>query len=461
MVVASADLNVHAINAVDGTPAWRVKPTVRTGTADITFANGWPVIAEAHGLVLVKMRLDWNTMWTWSPWPTDNATIRSNLQARGPAVPLRAEPQRRVDPVHLQHRQRRLRRRRLHADGPRPAVKRFSDGTEVVYTIIRGKQGVDGRWDSMFGEMMLDGSTVPGLLGGYVRWINYNSYATVLTDEEPNVSMSGDDLFGGHWMAGLSMQITDRSNGLGSYASPITTVNLPHVVTSTNSVAFSASHYTAGNLTQDGNPRTYPPGFYIYYNQGTVYDNYWSEYATWTVSNGTVYWRSCDGAIVALENGNPLASAGAGSVGWPTLATGLDGLGPLDGGMARWIPARAPRTISYLQARDYAGQDATVTGRVQYVFNNGKTVLLGFQRPHAGFFKVQIPKDAWPAFVGAGLNTRMGRDLAGLYREGQDIRVTGRIEWYQGDPAIYVRTPGQIGLTQSFAEASGENRPAR
>ena len=120
--------------------------------------------------------------------------------------------------------------------------------------------------------------------------------------------------------------------------------------------------------------------------------------------------------------------------------------------MARWIPARAPRTISYLQARDYAGQDATVTGRVQYVFNNGKTVLLGFQRPHAGFFEVEIPKDAWPAFVGAGLNTRMGRDLAGLYREGQDIRVTGRIEWYQGNPAIYVRTPGQIGLTQSFAK---------
>ena len=33
LVVASADLNVHAINAVDGTPAWRVEPTVRTGTA--------------------------------------------------------------------------------------------------------------------------------------------------------------------------------------------------------------------------------------------------------------------------------------------------------------------------------------------------------------------------------------------------------------------------------------------
>ena len=32
--------------------------------------------------MLVKMRLDWNTMWTWSPWPTDNATIRSNLQWR-------------------------------------------------------------------------------------------------------------------------------------------------------------------------------------------------------------------------------------------------------------------------------------------------------------------------------------------------------------------------------------------
>ena len=44
------------------------------------------------------------------------------------------------------------------------------------------------------------------------------------------------------------------------------------------------------------------PGFYIYWNQGYIYDTYWSDYAGWVVSNGTVYFRSGDGAIVALEH---------------------------------------------------------------------------------------------------------------------------------------------------------------
>ncbi len=38
-------------------------------------------------------------------------------------------------------------------------VKRLPDGKEVVYLIIRTRHACDPRWDSHFGEMVLDDST--------------------------------------------------------------------------------------------------------------------------------------------------------------------------------------------------------------------------------------------------------------------------------------------------------------
>ena len=117
--------------------------------------------------------------------------------------------------------------------------------------------------------------------------------------------MAGDDLFGGHWEAGFAIRILDRSDGRGSFTNKITSQRLSTVATSqdnTGAYAFSASHYCASGLT---NTREYDFGFYIYSNQGAVYDRYWSEYAIWVVSNDNLYFRSCDGAIVALTSGNP------------------------------------------------------------------------------------------------------------------------------------------------------------
>ncbi len=72
---------------------------------------------------------------------------------------------------------------------------------------------------------------------------------------------------------------------------------------------------------------------------------------------------------------------------------------------------------------------------LRYVFNNGKQALLGFEHPHRGAFKVLIRREHWPAFGGAP-EVR--------YRVGDRVRVTGLIEWYQGDPAIYATEPAQI-----------------
>ncbi len=314
VIVVSEDLYVHAINNADGLQAWRVKPTPRTGgnPGDSTdFAEamyGWPVIAEEHGYVLVRYRLDWGAIWRY-PQTTDNAVIRSYLAANPSdqcvfvldlddgSVPFIA---------NIGH--------GGFADGgyvpmgPQMVVKRLPDGKELVYTVIRGGHVNDNRWDSHPGEMVLDSTTVPGLQAGDVRWIDSHNFTngTIFfpTDEQPHVTVSGDYVLFGHWEAGAAYRILDRSPSRGTFANPITTELAPAIVVSQEdpSCPFSSSHYCSDGLSGS---REYPPGFYIYYRQGAVYDAYWSEYASWVVANNTVYFVSTDGAIVALESSNP------------------------------------------------------------------------------------------------------------------------------------------------------------
>jgi outer membrane protein assembly factor BamB len=444
--VGSADLNVHAINNANGARAWRVRPvdsslSAGQGSSDnfAEFRNGWPVIADAAGFVLIKARLNWQTMWTWNPWPTSNAQMRSNLTSQPNQQALFVmdmDDGARPFIANIGH--------GGYGDGgfmpmgPQPVVKRLSNGKDVVYTIIRGHGSNDGRWDSAFGEMMLDDTTVSGYRAGEVRFIRYEhpqgatTEGYLLTDEQPFVSMAGDYLFGGHWMAGLALQITDRSASRGAYSNPISSVNAPSIVTAQSPNAacgYSASHY-CGGLVQDGDPRNFTSGFYIYYGQGKVYDQYWGEYASWVVSNGTVYFRSNDGAIVAFSGGNPQA-AGGGSMADAALTPDQ----PSDTAASAQDVNVALTTIEYGAARAWAGKTASVEGRVQYVFNNGKQVLLGFENPHQGAFKILITKQQWAQFGGAPTNR---------YLVGDVLRVTGTIEWYQGDPVIYATDPGQI-----------------
>lgn len=94
-----------------------------------------------------------------------------------------------------------------------------------------------------------------------------------------------------------------------------------------------------------------------------------------------------------------------------------------------------PKVISYLDARKYAGKQKTVEGEIKEIVNNKKAVYLGFKKPHTGEFVVRILEKDWKNFSDVPDK---------LYREGQKIRVTGKIEWYQGDPVIYVQEPSQI-----------------
>lgn len=431
VVVAARDLYVHAIRNSNGSRAWRTKTTVLEpgdprGTDDNNLAEvsrGWPVIAEQNGVVLIKLRLDWRTLWHWSPWPGSNAAMRANLTSTPSEQALLA--------LDLDNGQTAFIPNIGHGGygdgdympmGPQPVIKRTSDGVEIAYVVMRGsdclRDPCDGRWDARFGEMMLNDNTVAGFAAGYVRFMDNTFFPT---DEQANLSMAGDQIFGGHWMFGLAHQITNRNTSRGASSSnPIQTIELPHIITSASNCGFSSSHYCPNGLIQDGDARSIPGGFYIYSGAGTVYDSYWSGYATWVVSNDTIYYVSTDGAVVALERGQPEGVA----VQPAPVMSAASSLTYVHAGV-----------IDYAAARDFAGHTTTVEGTLDGVFSNGKAVYLTFQTPHQGAFLARILKADWGNFV---------QPPETLYRAGARVQVTGLIEWYQGDPVIYVRQPDQI-----------------
>jgi hypothetical protein len=462
MVIAvSHNLNLHAINNATGVAFCNKKlPTVRNGgspeptnKSQAEILNGWPVVADVHGFVLVKLRLDWDTIWTpWSPWPVDNTTIQNGLKNTYPeaqalmAIDLNNQCNQ-AFVANIGH--------GGQGDGgyepmgPQPVVKRFSDGKEVVYTIIRGTTYYDGRWDSNFGEMVLDNTTVCPSTGnclqpGYVRWIQYSyppggTQPYLISDEQPYVTMSGNYLFGGHWMAGLSLQITDRSAAKGSFTNRISSTNAPTIITSTSSCSNGSGHYCS-TLVQDGDPRSFTAGFYIYSGAGTVYDQYWTEFQSWVVSNQTVYYRSTDGAIIALQNGNPTADNASAQVAGEQTDVINQTSDTLD------IPVFSADSFTKEDALKYIGKTVRLQGAIRYIFNNGKSVLFGFHYPHQAHPKIQIKKEFWPNFSQT-FGSVMGRNQQPLYQEGDSVEVTGNLDWYQGDPTLYVTDPTQITIT--------------
>ncbi len=437
IVATEPDLYVHAIANSNGARRWRVRPVhaSRNFTDPTEFRYGWPVIADGAGYALIKVRLEWQTM--WRIWPQTNSGMRQLLtQYPGEQAlfVLDLDDGRAPFIANVGH--------GGYGDGdympmgPQPVVRRLPDGREVVYTIIRAKHAHDERWDSHFGEMVLDSATVSGLQGGDVRFIAFDyppgsAAPYLLTDEQPNVTVAGDYLFGAHWEAGFAMRILDRSDARGSFSAKITTQRLATVATSQDTAAcrFSASRYCAGGLE---NTRFYDFGFYIYYNQGAVYDRYWREYASWTVSNENVYFVSADGAVVALTSGNPQASAAS------SVALAPASPPPPD--------AQPVAIIPHTEARVWEGRTVTVRGTIQHVINNGKQVLLGFARPHQGSFKILIRREDWERF---------GERPDERYRVGQAVQVSGVIAWYQGDPVIYATSPEQIEVLEGVLVEGG------
>jgi hypothetical protein len=471
VLVGGYDLYIYAVNNASGGMVWKSKPTNRisgdpSGTDAGTENNkaeikwGHIALAEQHGLALVRYRLDYSALRL--PFG-DNASFPSTNEALQLGLANSANATidyRDVFAINLDNGASPFFGNVVHSgwgDGGRlpmgsmPIVK-SANGIEVAYVMFRGGQNPNSYnrfdYDGHFGEMVLDSTTVSGLLPGYVRWIQYGQYGWTSPnsvasnqprDEEPFVTMAGNYLLGVHWSMGMTLQITDRSAAYGSFANPIRSTAIPSFVVSTNSAngvaSFNASHYQATQFAQDGGCKDarIPFGFYLYYNQGCMFSAYDRGYGAWVSSNDTLYLAGIDGSIVAFKSGNPTAQAE--SFHLVSLTTPVESFGAIDNPRADDRPATGADVISYLDARNHIGQVKMVEGEIKQILNNGHAVYLGFQDPHQGVLVVRIMQEDWGRFA----------DTPNLlYNIGQTIRVTGKITWYQGDPVIYVSEPGQI-----------------
>jgi hypothetical protein len=295
LVFATGDLYVHGVNNSDGTARWRVKPTPHQPVAPYTFDFGWPVIAEKHGLALVRMQLGVSELGAYpsinSIFPNTNSAVRDWLHANpdqqnlfalsldnGTAPFVPAVGYGSVD-VWVNGA---FSTSALHS---MPVVKVWPNGDEVVYIQFRNGQSspLDYRWDAHMGEMVLDGSTVPGLEPGDLRFVKMSRYRdsttgyseggnayTFISDEESPISMAGGSLFFSHWGSTDSVRLTDRSSSRGlTYTSPIASTNHPSIIRQLRACQDyqPSTHWTTCGLELYNDGRYWDgPGFWEYWN---------------------------------------------------------------------------------------------------------------------------------------------------------------------------------------------------
>jgi outer membrane protein assembly factor BamB len=311
-IILSEDKFAHAVQVSDGSRRWRVAVNADEDPlrGNTSFADTYPVVSEANDAVIVRSYLDWDKMWRPDGGaPSTVEEIRSYL-ANNPTLQsffvlnLDNGAQRFVAPVMVGA---------IGNGGdfesvpPQAVVKRLIDGTEVAYVLWRTRQACimswcDGREDTTVGEMDLG--------TGNIRFVqDYKNDGTMRmpTDEQSPLSMAGDSLFYAHWMTLGSIRVTDRSSNLGgSYNNPIRTEEL---IPALNTLASgscsnrdSSNHYCPQRMYTPEDDYSNDPGFYVYYYNQNVYDQHWrTPIRNAVVSNGSIYWRTVDGAIFALQ----------------------------------------------------------------------------------------------------------------------------------------------------------------
>jgi hypothetical protein len=362
IVFATADLFVHAVRNTNGSQLWHAKPSPDSAGFPYTFDRGWPVIAEQHGIVLLRMQLDPAFMSdfpsTGGIYPDTNAQVRSYLQANPGhknlfALNLDNGTEAFVPAVGYGTVESRINNTPYGVMGTQPVVREWPNGQEVVYMIFRNGQSnpPDWRWDGHLGEMVLDNSTVPGLVAGDLRFIraeNYNGYGGTgyehIIDEETPLTMAGSTIISAHWAASVSVRITDRSNTLGlAYATPIATSNHPTIIraisASTCSNKNTATHFTTClnmNYVTDGGRYFSGPGFWGYSNvvDPPGWDGSGSTSPGTSYSAGSLprYTYVSDGYMIAEGNGGDLLAFRHSGTSTPTVASISPSIGSVAGG---------------------------------------------------------------------------------------------------------------------------------
>lgn len=286
IIYATDDLYVHAVNNADGTRKWRVKPSPNAAGWPNTFDKGWPVVAEKHGIVFVRMQLAHSENGNGpnsGRFYTDNeqnrAWLISNPQSKNLfALNLDDGSEKFVPIVGYGSVEDFINGGPYGVMPGMPVIKVWPNGDEVTYIPFRNYQGVspDYRWSGHMGEMVLDDITIPGMKAGNLRFIRMNndgsqggpSYVFII-DEEVPISMAGDYLFNSHWGAAEGVRITDRTAAKGlSYTNPISTTNLPSVIRAQNGCGNVSDHTADCDLTLYNDGRFWNgPGFFMFLNQ--------------------------------------------------------------------------------------------------------------------------------------------------------------------------------------------------
>lgn len=303
LIFATRNLFVHAVRNSNGSQFWSsVKPTTHT-TSDTcglySYDFRWPVIAEKHGIVFIRLRNPWD----YNKYPNTNSAIRDllvnnpgkqslfalNLDNGAPAfIPA-------VGPSGGDKREScsGLDDGLFHAISNAPVVKTGSDGSEKVYLTWRNGQDTqpdeDGRWDSNMGEMALDylcnnsgklsicSQTSSNLVfsPGDMRFVNFtgqlgSASKKMISDEIHTISMAGNTIFHHHICSVDIFTINSPESGLGlDINSPIASTRNSVINRSWDdpSSPNSSTHY-GDSMHGCGNTRGYDSGFWIY--QGAV-----------------------------------------------------------------------------------------------------------------------------------------------------------------------------------------------
>jgi len=347
LIFGTENLYIHAVNNVDGSLRWTRKPTVNQpggysydggdgrNYRAYNYEHGWPVVAEEHGIVFIRLRLPKSAIFqvpgpdNW--FPTSNAAIRSFLMGSPELQTLFALSLDDGDTAFVPAvGTGAIETPDIPAEstlGPVPVVRRLASGDEVVYTIWRNGQKCeagdcsDPRWDAVMGEMVLDNATVPGYQAGDCRFVDFHSkHDFVITDEMGQVSMAGHTVFHSHWLAMYAYSITDRSDSYGAtYENPIQTEQRYSVVNRASnepgwvSCQPDASHFCSSFIDTHGDRRVFGGGFWAFFNGcdppyqcctgfdcvAPYSDGYKARYTI--VHNGTIYYELNGGTIVALK----------------------------------------------------------------------------------------------------------------------------------------------------------------
>lgn len=283
IVFATDDLYIHAVNNADGTQKWAVKPTPHEPSEVYNFEGFWPVIAEQHGIVFIRLNLGNNYLWADyngdDKYPETNEEIRNYiLDEPGRknlfALDLETGEEAFYPAVGYGGVEGLIDGGYSLMSGPPPVIKTLDDGNEVAYSYFRNGQlsvpNGDGRWDTHIGEMMLDDQTIPGYLAGDMRFIEFPKSFTRTTDEQTPITMAGDTIFRSHWGAMESTKIRSRSASRGLIQrDPITTE--PHPTVIRRIVACDdfdpVTHWTRCDLELFGDTRGWAgPGWWVYWD---------------------------------------------------------------------------------------------------------------------------------------------------------------------------------------------------